>query len=106
MKKTRRQGRAKTEKNQQPTNSSTLAKESAEDQILRLEAANLQLRMMNLLQQRNALDTQARQLSDEYMAKYEALKKMRKVPEGKEINLETGEIFDARPVPVPKEASS
>ena len=99
--KTRRQGRTKTTKNQQPTNSSVPIKESGETQILRLEAANLQLRMMNLLQQRAAIDKQAQQLSEEYMAKYALLKRMRKVPEGKEVNLETGEIYDARPVPVP-----
>lgn len=74
--------------------------ETSETKIMRLEAANLNLKLLALNQQRTALERQAQELVAQFEKLYIKLKSARHVPAGHEVNLETGEVFER-----PKQAS-
>ena len=73
--------------------------ETLETRVLRLEAANDQLKLLNLIQQRSAIEQQAQSLQQSFGQKYRALKDLRGVPTGLEVNLETGELYTPQQAP-------
>jgi len=64
--------------------------------IMRLEVANMQLRLLSLAQQRTMIENQAQQLQASAKQLYLKLKAERQVPEGLEIDLDNGNIIDPK----------